>query len=94
MIIRGSDVSGDRIETADVCVVGSGAGGAVAAKELAESGLSVVILEAGSQHEPTQFNRREADMLPRLFWDGGHESHSGRLDAGLSGAGRGRLHSS
>ena len=71
MIIRGSDVSGDRIETADVCVVGSGAGGAVAAKELAESGLSVVILEAGSQHEPTQFNRREADMLPRLFWDGG-----------------------
>ncbi|RME53015.1 MAG: hypothetical protein D6795_05975, partial [Deltaproteobacteria bacterium] len=34
------------IET-EVCIVGSGAGGAVLGKELAEAGVDVVILEAG-----------------------------------------------
>ena len=58
-------------ETADVCVIGSGAGGAVVAKELAEAGLSVVILEAGEHHEPSTFTEYEPDMLRRLFWDSG-----------------------
>lgn len=58
-------------ETVDVCVVGSGAGGAVIAKELAEAGLSVVILEAGEHHEPSTFTEYEPDMLRRLFWDSG-----------------------
>ena len=58
-------------ETADVCVIGSGAGGAVIAKELAEAGLSVVILEAGEHHDPSTFSSYEPDMLRRLFWDSG-----------------------
>ena len=53
------------------CVVGSGAGGAVAAKELAEAGRSVVVLEAGGYHHSEEFSRSEPQMLPRLFWDGG-----------------------
>ena len=71
MIIRGRDITGDRTETADVCVVGSGAGGAVAAKELAEAGRSVVVLEAGPHHDPSEFTGNEKDMLPLLFWDAG-----------------------
>ena len=56
---------------ADVCVIGSGAGGAVIAKELAEAGRSVIILEAGEHHEPSMFSSYEPDMLRRLFWDSG-----------------------
>ena len=36
----------------DVVVIGSGAGGAVVAKELAEAGLSVVVIEAGKRFNP------------------------------------------
>ena len=58
-------------EHADVCVIGSGAGGAVVAKVLAEAGLSVVILEAGENHDPSTFGSYEPEMLRRLFWDSG-----------------------
>ena len=58
-------------EHADVCVIGSGAGGAVAAKELAEAGLSVILLEAGENHDPTTFGNYEPEMLRRLFWESG-----------------------
>jgi choline dehydrogenase-like flavoprotein len=37
---------------ADVVIVGSGAGGGVIAKELGESGLTVVVLEAGRRYDP------------------------------------------
>ncbi|MDF2631317.1 MAG: family oxidoreductase, partial [Symbiobacteriaceae bacterium] len=36
----------------DICVVGAGAAGAVAAAELAEAGFSVVVLEAGQHWDP------------------------------------------
>lgn len=39
----------------DVCIVGSGASGGIAAKELTEAGLRVVILEAGNWISPSQF---------------------------------------
>lgn len=67
-------------EVTDVCVIGSGAGGAVVAKELAEAGLSVIILEAGEHHDPTTFGTYEPEMLRRLFWDSGLRStHDGAI---------------
>lgn len=56
---------------ADVCVIGSGAGGAVAAAELAESGLDVVVLEQGQHWTSKDFTQREEEMLPRLFEEAG-----------------------
>ena len=44
-------VQNDVVETVDVCIIGSGAAGAVLAKELAESGRTVVLLERGGYHD-------------------------------------------
>jgi choline dehydrogenase-like flavoprotein len=62
---------GDLVERADVCVVGSGGGGAVAAAELASAGLSVVVLEQGHHWTSRDFTQREEEMLPRLFEEAG-----------------------
>lgn len=40
----------------DVCVIGSGAAGGVLAKELAESGAKVVLVEAGREMKPEDFH--------------------------------------
>jgi choline dehydrogenase-like flavoprotein len=39
-------------QKADVCIIGSGSGGGVVAKELAEKGINVVVLEAGRRYDP------------------------------------------
>jgi choline dehydrogenase-like flavoprotein len=62
---------GDLVEQADVCVIGSGAGGAVAAAELASQGRSVVTLEQGHHWTPRDFTQREDEMMPRLFEEAG-----------------------
>ena len=71
MIVDGADVTEDLVAEADVCVIGSGAGGAVAAKELADAGLDVAVLEDGEYLRPDDFTGREVEMIPRLFWDSG-----------------------
>jgi choline dehydrogenase-like flavoprotein len=57
--------------SADVCVVGTGAGGGVVAKELAEGGLSVVMLEDGELLRQSEFTARPRNLTPRLYRDGG-----------------------
>jgi choline dehydrogenase-like flavoprotein len=62
---------------ADFCIVGAGAGGAVAAAELAEGGASVVVLEQGGHHDPDDFTARPPEMLARLYRDGGQTTTIG-----------------
>jgi choline dehydrogenase-like flavoprotein len=51
----------------DVAVVGTGAGGAVVAKELAEAGHAVVMLEEGEYRSRGDFTGRPADALGTLY---------------------------
>ncbi|MDZ7631571.1 MAG: GMC family oxidoreductase N-terminal domain-containing protein [Gemmatimonadaceae bacterium] len=53
--------------TADAIVIGSGAGGAVAAARLAEAGKQVVILEAGEFIPSDEFTELEGPMTERLY---------------------------
>jgi choline dehydrogenase-like flavoprotein len=56
---------------ADVVVVGSGAGGAVAAANLARSGLRTVLLEAGPAVTPADMTRDAPMFMARFYWEGG-----------------------
>lgn len=59
------------ILTADVCVVGSGAGGSVVAAALAATGRRVLILEAGPGDLAPDFDHRELVGTQRLYLDHG-----------------------
>jgi choline dehydrogenase-like flavoprotein len=56
---------------ADVCIVGSGAGGGVMAGRLSESGLRVIVLEAGGHFEEPDFTQLEIPAYQNLYWRGG-----------------------
>ena len=56
---------------ADVCIVGSGAGGSVIAAVLAERGLRVVLLEAGMHVEAEDFSALELVAYRQLYLRGG-----------------------
>lgn len=69
--VTGSDLRRDVEERPDVCVVGSGAGGAVVAATLAQKGLKVVVLEEGGRFGRDDFRMDEAYAYPRLYQEKG-----------------------
>lgn len=67
----GSEIAGHERVSADVCVIGTGAGGAIAAKELAEGGMNVVMLEDGRHHTTDDLTARPREMMAKLYRDAG-----------------------
>ncbi len=65
-------------EECDVVVVGSGAGGAVAAATLAEAGLDVIVLEAGDSYNRENYPEDQLDAIASLYRDGGLTIAEGR----------------
>jgi choline dehydrogenase-like flavoprotein len=64
-------ITRDIVCDVDVCVIGSGAAGAILATKLAESGKSVALLEKGGYYDGESMNQREADMIPLLWKNAG-----------------------
>lgn len=67
----GSQLDRDLVLEGDVAVIGTGAGGGVAAEILTAAGLRVVMLEQGAYRTPADFTLREVPALARLYQDGG-----------------------
>ena len=65
--LRPLAIDADTTLSCDVVVVGSGAGGAVVAAELAARGKDVVVLEQGGYASESDFTHDERDALARLY---------------------------
>lgn len=63
-------IAGDTTLDCDVVIVGSGAGGGVAASVLAEAGLDVVVLEKGGYHNESDFTHYESEAYRSMYLDG------------------------
>ena len=70
-VTQSQHFDGDLRLKADVVIVGSGAGGAVAAYELAKAGKSVIVLEAGPYVKSSEFNEKLGEMMSLLYQDQG-----------------------
>ncbi len=64
-------IDGDVLEHCDVCIIGSGAAGAILAKKFCDAGRSVVLLEKGGYFEGEDMNQRDEDMMPLLWKNSG-----------------------
>ncbi len=74
--------------SADVCVIGSGAGGASVACALAEAGMSVVVVEEGRNWKPQQFQPSASWAFKQLYAGRGTRATRGNCVIPLAG-GRG-----
>ncbi|MFH2006933.1 MAG: GMC family oxidoreductase [bacterium] len=71
LVTRGEELTDDDELECDVVIVGTGAGGAAAAKALAEHGLAVVIVEEGEFHTRERFNGNTIAMQRLMYRDFG-----------------------
>ncbi|SCK27727.1 GMC family oxidoreductase [Vogesella sp. LIG4] len=63
----GAALQRDVMLECDVAIVGSGAGGGMAAELLAQAGLRVLLLEEGALHSSQDFRLNEAEAYPQLY---------------------------
>ncbi len=72
------DVAGDLSLECGAVIVGSGAGGATVAAELAGAGVDVIVLEEGGYHPTESFTASTGRALRTLYRDGGGGMAIGR----------------
>jgi choline dehydrogenase-like flavoprotein len=72
-----SDYGGEIREGCEILVVGSGPGGAVVAKELAERGRDVILLEEGPPFGPADFRQEAGESIHRTLREGGSRATRG-----------------
>lgn len=86
-LVQAGDVKDSSIQLkADVVIVGSGAGGAIAAYELASRGKKVVVLEAGPYVPSEKFTEMMAISMGTLYQDHGGQANANGDITVLQGA--------
>jgi choline dehydrogenase-like flavoprotein len=73
-ITTGDELNEDKKLTCDVCIIGSGSGGAWLAHELCVKGLDVVMLEEGGYHTRREFDLTEEHAFPNLYQELGNRT--------------------
>lgn len=86
---RNTDASTITDIDCDVCIIGSGAGGATAAARLCEAGIDVVLLEAGHYDTQADFNMDEGTAFQRRYQEQGLRSTKDLAITILQGTGVG-----
>jgi choline dehydrogenase-like flavoprotein len=61
-----TDILEDMNITTEVCIVGSGCGGATLAKKLTDSGVDVVVLEQGGYYPSSKMDQNELNMAGKI----------------------------
>jgi choline dehydrogenase-like flavoprotein len=74
-----ADYEGPLRASCEVLVVGSGPGGAVVARELAEAGRDVILLEEGPPFGVKDFRQEAAESLHRTVREGGSRAARGSM---------------
>ncbi len=72
-----ADYAGEIRASCEVLVVGSGPGGAVVAKELAEAGRDVILVEEGPPFSPADFRQEAGESIHRTLREGGTRATRG-----------------
>jgi choline dehydrogenase-like flavoprotein len=73
-IYTGDELEANKVVDCDVCVIGSGSGGAWLAHELVTQGLNVVMLEEGGYFTKRDFDLTESTAYPTLYQDLGNRT--------------------
>jgi choline dehydrogenase-like flavoprotein len=73
-VIRDARMEPDLAVECDYCVVGSGAGGSIAATVLAQAGARVVVVEEGGHFTRKDFNMQESWAYPALYQEHGNRA--------------------
>lgn len=68
--IDAATLSKDQQYEADIVIVGTGAGGGLAAEILTQAGFSVIMLEHGALNSSSDFKQQERWAYPHLYQDG------------------------
>src|SRR5450631_1663173 len=90
-VLRGREVTAPMRAKVDVVIVGSGASGAVMARELARDGRSVLTLEEGGYYTPEEYGQLSpSQSLRRLAREAGLSVAVGLGDTPLISALAGR----
>lgn len=88
-ILRGRALPGDLTLEVQTVVVGLGAGGSIALRELARAGINAVGVEMGPFSTFADFDQREDHMMPLLFQEMGGRTTEDRAVRVVQGRGLG-----